>query len=260
VATILRNSPLFQFRHGDHICLFYRSHEALMEVLTPFVGEGILKGERCFCAQKPEVLKRLVYDLRFLGFDTDKEIKRGALELHTENEAYFPDNKFEPSAMMEMLTRSIAQCAEKGFSGFRSAGELSWAVQGENQCDQILEYEKMVNQAFPGKPAIGLCQYDINQFSPDVLDCVIEAHRLNLADTRENSLHSSLCIHYGSHGAEIVANKLVVDPHYYYVVHQIRQREVIGWGIAPTFDSAAMEAQQLVNTTAGNVHRPMATA
>jgi len=53
-----------------------------MEMLSPCIAVGILRGERCFCAQKPEVLKRLEYDLRFIGIDTDREIRRGALELH----------------------------------------------------------------------------------------------------------------------------------------------------------------------------------
>jgi len=259
MATTWRHSPLFQFKHGDHTCLFYRSEDALMEVLTPYVGEGILKGERCFCAQKPEILKRLIYDLRFLGLDTDKEIKRGALELHTENEAYFPNNRFEPLVMMEMLTRSIAETAEKGFTGFRSAGELSWAVQGRNECDQIIEYEQMVERAFPGRPAIGLCQYAVNAFTPEVLELVLETHRLHLSDTHEDCHHSSLHVQYGTHGAEIVANKLLIDPHYYYVVQQVLQREIIGWGVAPTFDGATTSAEQIVRDTVGRI-QPIATA
>src|ERR1700733_5968070 len=181
---MFRHSSLFQFRHGDHTCLFYRSQDALMEVLTPYVADGILRGERVFCAQKPETLKRLVYDLRFLGFDTDREIRRGALELHNEDEAYFPNKKFEPAVMMEMLTRSVRESQERGFAAFRSAGELGWAVRGRDQCDQIIEYEKLVDQCFPHKPAIGLCQYPVNEFSPEVLERVLESHKLHLAETK----------------------------------------------------------------------------
>ena len=35
---MVRNVPLFQFKHGDHICVFYQSADALMEVLTPYVA------------------------------------------------------------------------------------------------------------------------------------------------------------------------------------------------------------------------------
>jgi hypothetical protein len=244
------HSPLFQFKHGDHTCVFYRSQDALMEVLTPYVAEGLLRNERCFLAQKPEILKRLVYDLQFLGMDPHREIKRGALELHTEDEAYFPNKRFEPAAMMEMLNRSIDESVEKGFSAFRSAGELGWATRGRNECDQVLEFEKMVDKCYPNKPAVGLCQYALNDFAPDVLQSVLQSHKLHVPEGPRKSLHSRIQVRYASYGAEIVVDKLMVNPPYYYVVQQVRQREVIGWGIAQDFDSASEKAEQLVNNVA----------
>jgi len=52
---MFRQSPLFQFRHGDHICVFYRSEDSLREVLTPYIAEGLRRGQKCFCAQKPYI-------------------------------------------------------------------------------------------------------------------------------------------------------------------------------------------------------------
>jgi MEDS: MEthanogen/methylotroph, DcmR Sensory domain len=245
----MRNSPLFQFKHGDHICVFYRRQQDLLEILTPYIAQGILKGERCFCAQKPEVLKQLVYDLRFLGIDTDREIARGALDLHTEDETYFPKKRFEPAAMMEMLTRSIAESFERGFTAFRTAGEMSWAVRGRNECDQILEYEAMVQKCFPGKRAIGMCQYPMGEFPPDVLECVLQAHHMHLAEANSHSLHSSLHVRYGDCVAEVVADKVVIDPRFYYVVQQQRPREIVGWGVAPTFEGATTLAADLARAS-----------
>jgi MEDS: MEthanogen/methylotroph, DcmR Sensory domain len=247
---LLRNSPLFQFRHGDHTCLFYRSEDTLMDVLTPYIAEGILRGERCFCAQNPEVLKRLLFDLRFLGIDTDREIRRGSLDLHTEDEAYFVNQRFEPQAMIEMLMRTIEEARENGFAGLRTAGEMGWAVRGRNECDNILGYEKLVEESFPGKAAIGLCQYAVDEFRPDILDSVLESHRLHFDERKGTTLHSSIHVHFGQHGAEIVADKLTVDPRYYYVVQQVRPREIVGWGVAPNFDSATARAEQLARDSA----------
>ncbi len=242
---MFRHSPLFQFGYGDHLCVFYRSSDSLFEVLTPYIAEGILKGEKCFCAQKPESLKRLIYDLRFLGIDTDREMKRGALELHTEDETYLPESRFEPEALVEMLAGAIDDASQKGFSGMRTAGEMSWAVRGRNACDQVLVYEKMIDECFPGKAVIGLCQYSMNDFPPDILEAVLESHRLHLCDTNSNCLHSSLHVRNGTYNAEVVVDKLMLDPRFYYVVEQSRSREVLGWGVAPSFDSAAAQAEQL---------------
>lgn len=244
-----QQTPLFRFKHGDHACIFYRSDDSLMELLTPYVAEGLVKGERCFGAQKPEILKRLFYDLRFLGIDVDREIKRGALDFHTENEVYFPKGIFEPAVMMEMLVQSIEDSAQKGFTGFRTAGDLSWAVRGWNMCDQILGYEDMVEKCYPGRAATGICQYPIADFQPKVLEDVLRAHRLHL-DARPDQVYRSMHVKYGHCSAEIIANKFDVNPYYYYVVEQHRPQEIMGWGISPDFDSATAHIDQIARECA----------
>jgi len=241
-------TPLFRFKHGDHACIFYRSDDSLMEILTPYVAEGLLKGERCFGAQKPHILKRLFYDLRFLGIDVDRELKRGALEFHTENEVYFSKGIFEPAVMMEMLLQSIEDSAQKGFTCFRTAGDMSWAVRGWNMCDQILGYESMVEKFYPGRTATGICQYPIADFPPKVLDEVLRAHRLHLA-ADPNKVYRSMHVGYVNCSAEIVANKFDVNPYYYYyVVEQHRPQEIVGWGVSSDFDSAAAHVDQIAHT------------
>lgn len=243
---MLRQSPLFQFRHGDHICVFYRSEDALREILTPFIAEGLRSGERCFCAQKPHIGQRLLFDLRFLGIDTDDAVRRGALEIHSEDELYFPNRKFEPHAMRDMLMRSLDDAVGKGFTGLRTAGELSWAVDGRNECDRLVDYEHMVQQCFPGRRAIGLCQYDMNKFAPEILASVIEAHRSHISEANPSAIYSGISIRKGNYWSEIVADKLVLSPNFYYVVQQRRPSEVLGWGVAPSFESAHAQAEQII--------------
>jgi hypothetical protein len=242
---MFQESSLFQFKNGDHICVFYRSEYELMQVLNPYIVEGLRRGERCFCAQKPETLKRLVNDLRFLGVDVDREIQRGALDLLSEDDTYLPYGRFEPEAMMDMLIRSIEEARKQGFSSFRSAGELSWAVEGRNDCDLVVGYEHLVNEYYPGKPAIGLCQYPINKFPADALEGVVRAHRMQLVETSANSFHSSVHVRNDGWTAEVVANYLSVNPRYYYVVQHREPRETVGWGVAPDFETAMTSVNQL---------------
>jgi len=241
---MFRQSSLFQFRHGDHTCIFYRSPKALLEVLVPYVSDGLLRGEKVFLAQKPEVIKQLLYDLMFVGIDTDQYLRSGALELHTEDEVYFVDHKFDPDGMMELLRRGIADSRRKGFSAFRTAGELSWAARGKGDCDLVIGYEKMVDEYYPGQPAIGICQYAIDDFSAEVLESVLSVHRLQLVDA-PHSNHGSIRFRQDGWSAEVVADKLLVDPRYYYVVEQQQPRQVLGWGIEPNFDNATARIQSI---------------
>jgi hypothetical protein len=244
---MLRHSPIFQFRHGDHICVFYRSEDSLREVLTPHIAEGLRLGQKCFCAQKAHIAGQLLNDLRFMGVNTTDALRRGALEIHTEDEAYFPNRKFEPQAMIDALARSMESAIERGFTGFRTAGEMSWALDGRNLCDQLVEYEQMVEEFFPGKPAIGLCQYNLNVFPREVLDKVIEAHRLNLTDPSQSPIHSTMTIRNGNYWSEIVADRLVLSPNYYYVVQRRKSTEILGWGVARDFDAASTKAEQIIH-------------
>lgn len=236
--------PLFRFKHGDHACIFYQSEDSLMEVLTPYILEGLRKNERCFGAQKPQVLQRLFEGLRARGVDVDREVRRGALEFHTENEIYFPHGLFEPAILLDMLLQSVDEAAKKGFSGFRTAGDLSWAVRGWNMCDQIVGYEQMVERSYPGRKATGICQYPIKDFPTQVLEDVLRAHRLHLAASPEQ-VYRSMHVGYPHCSAEIVANKFDLNPYYYYVVEQREPRQIMGWGTSTDFDSATAHIDRI---------------
>jgi hypothetical protein len=246
IHAMLPQAPLFQFQHGDHICVFYRTESALLEVLTPYIAEGLRKGERCFCVQTNEVVRRLTLDLQFIGVNVEREIARGALEFHTENEIYFENGSFDASGMIRRLMRAVEESVKAGFKGFRSAGELSWAAADSTHCKQVIGYEQMVEQCYPGKRAVGLCQYRMSAFDPRVLEALLETHRMHLVEPDHSSRFASIQIGHGVYATEIVADKIASHPNYYYVVQDRRPKQVIGWGIADDFESANTEAQELV--------------
>jgi hypothetical protein len=221
-----------------------------MQVLTPYIAEGLRNGEQCFCVQRDDVVKRLEYDLRFIGVDMADAVRRGTLEFHTVEEAYLPNGVFDPKKMTDMLLRAIETAVRKGFTGFRSAGDLSWAVEGRDECRQVIGYEKMVEECFPGKPAVGMCQYPINSFRPEVLESVMTLHRQQIVEPKTASSHSSLCVNSENCVTEIVTDKFIVDPKYYYVVEKRDHSDILGWGTAPNFDVANLRAEHLVRRRA----------
>lgn len=241
-----RHSSLFQFRHGDHTCVFYRSEEALMEVLTPYVAEGLRRGELCFCVQKPHICTRLLSDLRCLGFDTGDLLARGALDVRSEDEVYLPNSSFDPRAMMDMAMQLLNEALDRGFPALRGAGDLSWAVRGRNECEPLLEYEGIVNGYHPGRPLIGLCQYDANAFTPRMLDSVARAHGLCVSDLLPYSPNYSEVSTLSGNFYSIVVDKLAPSSAYYYVVQSGRPSELVGWGTAPSYNRARAKVKQIV--------------
>ena len=195
--------------------------------------------------QTNEVLRRLTLDLQFIGVNVEREVARGALQFYTESEIYFERGAFDGEGMIRRLTWSIERALKEGFSGFRTAGELTWAS-GETHCKQVVGYEKMVQECFPGEHAIGLCQYRMSASEPTVLEALLETHRLHLIEPDSASRFASIQIGHGLYATEIVADKVASQPNYYYVVQDRRPKQVVGWGVAEDFESANTEAQKLV--------------
>lgn len=229
--------------------MFYPSEDSLLDVLTPHVAEGLRRGERCFCVQKPHIARRLLSELRFLSFNTDEVQRSGALEIHSDEKAYLTGGKFQPRAMLDMLMRSLNGALQQGFPGFRTAGDLSWAIEGRNECAQLLDYEGLVNAYYPGRPVVGLCQYDTNAFAPRMLDSVVAKHGLCVTDSLLSSPnYSCISIRNGNFWHDVVADKLSVAPNFYYVAQRRKPAGIVGWGVAPDFDRACAEVEGIVRS------------
>lgn len=243
--------PLVQFKRGDHICLFYRDEKSLLETLAAYLMAGMQKGERCFCAQKSHIVPKLRHALQALGLEVEGAIARGALEIHSEDEVYFRDGRFRPDAIMAVLENSIDEALTNGFTGFRTAGEMSWALErqspnGGNYCDQLVGYEEMVQAAFPAKGAIGICQYPMHRFPAKTLEAVLNAHRFSLEETMISFNHSTLTLRSGEFLADIVADRLHPDSVYHYVIQKRGAREVLSWGIETSIDNALAISESIL--------------
>lgn len=250
------STSLMQFKRGDHICIFYRDERTLIDTLARYIADGLARHERCFCAQKPHIIPLLFKALERLGVDIAAEGTRGALEIHKEEDVYFPNGRFDPESMMTMLDRSIDESLDKGFSGFRTAGEMSWALDSRHGtpavlCDQLAGYEEMVQASFPGKAAIGLCQYPMRAFPPATLDRVLEAHHIALEETMVSTNHSTLTIRAGDYAADIVADRIHPGESFHYVIQQKGSREILSWGMEPSMDAAIGSVKAELSTLAG---------
>ena len=236
-------APLFRFKQGDHICVFYEDEDVLLDFLVPYFEEGLANGERCFCAQTPAMVERIRTRLLLSG-----NVDPRALELHTTDEVYFSTGAFAPVALMGLLKDSIADARQQGFTGIRMAGEMSFAAHGLCECDQLLEYERLVEEAFPLCPALGVCQYKISAFAPEVLESVLAAHRKSLTNTMASSNHSSLAIRKGRYVIDVVADRLTLRSQFYYVAQEHGKRDILGWGVEHDFDAAIQEGESLLNS------------
>src|SRR5690348_13399370 len=111
---------------GDHICALYRSRHELATLAAGFLADGLARGERCWYVAANDETGTVVRVLRDRGVDVDGEQNRGALDIVTG--AYVADGGFNPERTVEVFSDAIEQALHDGFTGFRAAADMSWAL------------------------------------------------------------------------------------------------------------------------------------
>lgn len=224
------NLSVVYFRLGDHICLFYRSEEELLATLGPYVRLGLERNERCFCIQTKEVRSQLVAELQAAGVDADHHIRRGALMMVDPQQVYFDCGKFDPGVMTELLATSIREAVQEGFSGFRAAGDMRWALEAKPGCDRLLEYEALMQRFYPDKPAVGLCSYPVTHFTSETLEQVLEVHRFALLEGHPAAKHRTLRIRNGKYFGDVAFCYCDAEnPLFHCLIQQEAGAEILSW-------------------------------
>ena len=248
---------LVRFKRGDHICIFYRSEPFLLQNLVPYLASGLRQGERCFCVQKPHLLPLILNGLAALGFDPEHERRRGALDLHSDEDFYFSSGRFSPRALIDSLERSIAEAIAQGFTGTRTAGELSCTLHRRHGspallCDQVVSYESLVERGFPGKAVIGICQYEARLFPPRMLQQVLESHRWAIQETQTGVNRSTLTLRSGEFMSNIVTDRVYPGEAFHYVVQRRGDPEILSWGRESTIGAAILSSENVIAELSSN--------
>ncbi len=235
----------FHYECGNHICLFYRHPTELLYALVPYIADGLRKAEQCVCLQRKSIIQVLIYRLQFLGIDTDRAIRRGALELHVAEDIYLTNRKFQPDNVRQLIERRVEDSTKRGFQGFRGAGDLSWAAGRSSVCHQLVSYEEGLQAYCPGRPVTLMCQYQQVRFEAEVLKSVLQAHQFSITETQAGSTYVTVYTQHGVHGIDIVGNRHPSGEPFNFVVRH-KSGTILGWGSEATVEAARGKARSLL--------------
>ncbi len=238
-------TDLYQFRAADHSCIFYRNDLELLDSVAPFLLQGIRLGERCFAAQQANFLPILRARLDE-NLDTKAAEETGSLTLLTVEETYFSGGFFSPDVMIAKLQEESRKAVSNGYSGFRTAGDLSW-VKDKATFEQLLKYESMVDQAMRGIAFRGLCQYPFATYSSAVVDRIFLQHRLMLQELPEDGKKYGFSIRNDKVFAELVADRHDPNTRVYYTIQRIGSPDIVSMGSGDSFDCALREAESEID-------------
>ena len=166
------------FKRGDHVCAIYSTTAELAREVAHFLAEGLRNGERCWYVAAGDEMDAVRDALRGLGIDVTAETRRDALKLISGSGAYVVHGAFEPETTIRIFNDAIEQAYTDGFTGFRAAAEMSWALECDDGGYQVIVYEALLKSLFANCRAIGLCLYDRTRMPLAIIDGALATHPL----------------------------------------------------------------------------------
>jgi len=168
---------------GDHICTFYTTASEMSRKAAAFLADGLGRGERCWYVASSDEGDAVRAALAALDVDVDAQIRRGALGLVSRTAAYIVDDAFDPEATLRAFNDAIEQACADGYTGFRAAADMTWALDCEDGPYQLIVYEALLKSLFSNCRATGLCLYDRGRMPLGVINGALETHPLFVDST-----------------------------------------------------------------------------
>jgi len=165
---------------GSHICHLFSAKEDLLEVVVPFLAEGLANNERCFwIVTDPLTVDDAMQALYEAIPDFDRHEARGSVCLRRYDDWYLSRGAFDAHAQANAWRPFLAQAVAEGYQGLRGTGSTAWVPKGT--WASFAEYERELDASIAGHPVKVICSYSLPSCSPiDLLEAA-SSHPLALA-------------------------------------------------------------------------------
>lgn len=163
---------------GDHLCCLYETEEEHRALLTPFLRQGLERGQKVLYVVDARTAETVLAYLRDDGLAVEPYLSSGQLVVLTAAETYLRDGSFDPERMIALLRAETERALAEGYTALRATGEMTWMLRGLPGSERLIEYEARLNTCLPGSRCLAICQYDRRCFAPALLLDVLTTHPL----------------------------------------------------------------------------------
>lgn len=180
---------------GDHAFLGYTDDDMLFEVLRVFTQRGFARGEKVGLLVDVDRSPSWVAARVAGGPAAAKSAVREG-QLVVSNTPRFARGGFDAGRLVQGVRRRLDTVLAEGFSGLRSASEMSLALAPVDNLGQTVEYETRLHSSlFGGESSpryTGLCFWDERLFGgTDAMDAARDVHPLTVLP-QLGTLHASI--------------------------------------------------------------------
>jgi hypothetical protein len=169
------------FPESCHICLIYDSEEQRQKIVAEYLAAGIKQGEYISYFADQTTFDKVRFWLKGMAIEIPQDENNELMKFINALSYYNRDGKFEPEKIIEGVEQRYDNLKQKGYSGSRATGEMSWAIREGACIDRLLEYEVLLNKIDHPFPHTGMCQYDARLFDGATLFKVLQLHPYMIA-------------------------------------------------------------------------------
>ena len=178
--TLMTTPAAIAIRRGEHACCRSDRREDREAVADAFMRVGLRLGHRVVYLCRPSDADATLARLESAEPNVRSALRTGALELRDARNAYLADSGFGVEQMIAALRADHHRALADGFAGLSMTGDVSVALEGASGED-LVEYERRVDEEFGDATQMLLCQYDQQRLPTGALVEITEAHHVEVS-------------------------------------------------------------------------------
>jgi hypothetical protein len=171
---------------SGHICNFYKSKDALADILVPYFASGLARNQSCIWVTSPyldaneakSILENVV--INFNGYVAKKQIKIIPYDLW-----YFKNKKFDRNKILKEWRIEEQNAINRGFQGLRLNTDNFWVH--DDIWKLFVEYERTIDTALANRNVTALCSYYTGNCTCTEIADILQNHVGFLATTQKKS-------------------------------------------------------------------------
>lgn len=168
---------------GIHSTFYYYGLEHLLINLIPYIKYGVENNELITVSLSNDIFDKLMELLDIYGID-----KSGVIFFPVKD-MVIANNENGIDGLRKLLSKLLSEVEKNNFKGARVIGQPSFAI-GETSKEDFLKLEEVLNEAFIGMKASGLCIYDAFDYTHN-RDFIDEDIIKNSLNTHSHLLHNN---------------------------------------------------------------------
>jgi PAS domain S-box-containing protein len=147
---------------GTHLCQFYETKEDLIDILVPYLAEGLRNNEFCIWITSPPLeVEEAKRALRKAIPELDQYIQKGQIEILPYTKWYLLGGEFDADRVLQGWAEKEKVALSRGFDGLRLTGNTFWVER--SLWKSFADYEAAVNAVITLHRIIALCTYSLKK-------------------------------------------------------------------------------------------------